>query len=549
MSKKTIVLADNSYTIRRIVELSFSEEKEIELVSFENSLNLREKLLELRPQIVLVDIKLPEFNGYEVCKFVQESEKLAGTKVFLLKGGFEPVDENMLKNLQYVDIITKPFDSNALVSNIKKLMEEMPKETPPAVAPSPAPEAAVEMPPSVPDDLPEIDPMPESPGDISFSDIKDEIDSDNIMGGEEFVPSPSAYPDEEILPSEEITQAQSSQGERDQLAPPVPDEIDNPFADDMSMEDGSQDSTSLTEEELNIKRNIEMQEKELEIGSLTLEEIRIQKDIEKQEQVRKVREEESAALDRELEPAVPKLEEEDADTSDMFPKSKLDTEESPVPGSTAQAVPDEDQASEPLVESEPVPELDTPSFGEAEEKLFADEGAMPEVNYELEPGTVSPLETQPLEAVVFGDDEPGQVREYVVPPPEPEAPETPQAPVIETTPAAEMPMEEIPTPTPPQPPVEEVPPEKEIEDTVIPEPEMPAPAVVPEPEPAPEPRPQVEAESPIPGIKQEEVLDRLEDKLTHAIKEMLWEIVPPLAEKIIKEEIDTLKAETEKSFT
>ncbi len=56
MSRKTIVLADNSYTIRRIVELSFSDETDIELVTFENGLNLKEKLVELRPQIILVDI-------------------------------------------------------------------------------------------------------------------------------------------------------------------------------------------------------------------------------------------------------------------------------------------------------------------------------------------------------------------------------------------------------------------------------------------------------------------------------------------------------------
>ena len=125
MSKKTIVLADNSYTIRRIVELSFSDETDIELLTFENGLNLREKLLELQPKIVLVDIKLPEFNGYDVCAFIQGTEALKHTKVFLLKGGFEPIDEGLLKGLEYEDIITKPFDSNALVANIKKLLEEI----------------------------------------------------------------------------------------------------------------------------------------------------------------------------------------------------------------------------------------------------------------------------------------------------------------------------------------------------------------------------------------------------------------------------------------
>jgi len=57
MSEKTILLADNSYTIRRIVELSFSEVEGIELVSFENSLNLKEQLLELINRRIHYDIK------------------------------------------------------------------------------------------------------------------------------------------------------------------------------------------------------------------------------------------------------------------------------------------------------------------------------------------------------------------------------------------------------------------------------------------------------------------------------------------------------------
>ena len=53
MSKKVIVLADNSYTIRRIVELSFSEIENIEIRSFENGSGIKEKLLQLAPAVVI----------------------------------------------------------------------------------------------------------------------------------------------------------------------------------------------------------------------------------------------------------------------------------------------------------------------------------------------------------------------------------------------------------------------------------------------------------------------------------------------------------------
>ena len=44
-------------------------------------------------------------------------------------------------------------------------------------------------------------------------------------------------------------------------------------------------------------------------------------------------------------------------------------------------------------------------------------------------------------------------------------------------------------------------------------------------------------------IKKEEIIHKVEDTLTVAVKEILWEVVPPLAEKIIKEEIKKIKSD------
>ncbi|MCP5052993.1 MAG: response regulator [bacterium] len=516
MSKKTIVLADNSYTIRRIVELSFSEEKEIELVSFENSLNLREKLLELRPQIVLADIKLPEFNGYEVCKFVQESESLQHTKVFLLKGGFEPVDEEILKSLRYVDIITKPFDSNALVSNIKKLLEDMPEQEAGAApvapaaaaapatataAPSPPPAALEEMPSSLPEGLPEINAMPGPEGDISFSDIKEEIDSEGILAGDDFSSSPSPFPDDEVLPSEEITQAQSSQLERDNLVTPSSEDIDNPFKEDAPGEgQGGQSAGSLTEEELNIKRNIAIQEKELEIGSLTLEEINIKKVLDEQKarqaqdppgmEIESGMPDMGPGIDLGAPPEInlPEPEEPEPDTSELFPSGNLDSvpletpvaedfpsdipepsEPDPEPslpfvgedpkapvqigddlfGSTpdpSQPDPPDMPTVEPVVDPFTAPEQ--PSFGAVEEQLFSEEPGMPEVDYEPVSESTPPLEAAPPQMAEIP--ETPEMPEF----PAPAAPDTMES---FATQKMQVPGMEVETETPPPPALEDLP--------------------------------------------------------------------------------------------
>lgn len=582
MSRKTIVLADNSYTIRRIVELSFSDETDIELVTFENGLNLKEKLLELRPQIVLVDIKLPEFDGYEVCKFVQSSEALSETKVFLLKGGFEPIDENLLQDLKYENIITKPFDSNALVSNIKMLLEEMPGLTPS--------DAAVEIPSSLPEDEDLMESIPEPSKDINFSDVKEEIDSEEILPDEdEMIQAPGTFPDDEVLPSEEITRAQP---DKDTIAP-TQEEEDNPFAEETPGQTTSPTAggeASLTEEELNIKQNIEMQEKELEIESLTLEEINIKRDIERQEQERDFPRqgpvEDMAASDE--------LEEPDADTSDMFPdESKLEPQE-----------PQEDLFPPDEKKAEP-PEPGPITFEADEKDMFSKEGEpepeeIPDIKYETDMGRKSILEFEPppVEETPIPEAEPQppeflSTKEMELPEPEPESlaqeEEVPGSEAIQfdsdrdlaeeaetfatevtTGPpgAREYEIPDLEVPSPPPPPQ----PEAKIAEEKIPEPEMEEPVVPQVPETSPQPIQVTEEEitpkdldfietpeaepapestrdlKQIPQIQQEEILNKIEHKLSRAIKEMLWEIVPPLAEKIIKQEIEALTTETEKSL-
>lgn len=222
MSKKVIVLADNSYTIRRIIELSFSEIDTIEVRSFENGSGIKEKLLQLNPAVVIVDVKLPETSGYDVCRFVNETPSLRSCRVFLMKGSFEPVDSEMIKSLRYEDIVTKPFDSNALVAAVMKIVNQQGAPV----------DAAGEGPTTFPEDFPEIETeMPESE-DISFSDIRSEMEAPPAFER----PAAAASPErDEILPSEEITQTQPA---KDNLMPQEAEEpLKNPFDEEPPFEE------------------------------------------------------------------------------------------------------------------------------------------------------------------------------------------------------------------------------------------------------------------------------------------------------------------------
>jgi DNA-binding response OmpR family regulator len=414
MNKDTIVLADNSYTIRRIVELSFAEE-DIELVSVENGLNLKDKLIELKPEIVLVDIKLPELNGYDTCKFINDQDELKHTKVFLMKGGFEPIDEELLKELEYVDIITKPFDSNALVNRLKELLKKKEDRTK-------IPKSEV-IPETMPEDIPGIEGIEESPEEISFSDIKEEMDSEKVLSDKD-EKMEEEIPREEVLPSEEKTQG--SPPEKDELKFDNIEEIENPFKEEKIMD----------EAELEVKKNIKEQEDELEIASLTQEELNIKKIIDKKA--------------KDIEPEIEDDTGDHVEDSLKEPDEEEDLKDAGIPLDVEQVIEAEKPKEIELDESQEEEELNSEEAEDLDEK-------------EDMPVSESQIEKEPQLDL-----------------------------------------------------------ESEIEEIGIEE---------------------KKEEGIQLDVHKEEIIHKVEDTLTVAVKEILWEIVPPLAEKIIKEEIKRIKSE------
>ncbi|MDQ3421674.1 MAG: response regulator, partial [Acidobacteriota bacterium] len=87
-----LLLADDSVTIQRVIELTFADE-DISVIAVGDGRKAIERVQSDRPDIVLADVGMPEHDGYEVAAFVKGTPSLAHIPVLLLTGAFEPIDE------------------------------------------------------------------------------------------------------------------------------------------------------------------------------------------------------------------------------------------------------------------------------------------------------------------------------------------------------------------------------------------------------------------------------------------------------------------------
>jgi CheY-like chemotaxis protein len=140
MAKKMLV-ADDSITIQKVIELTFTAE-DFQVVTVGNGALAIEKINKWRPDIILLDVVMPEKNGYEVCEIIKSNPNYMTIPVILVVGTFEPFDQERAKHAGMDDFITKPFESNALIKMVNRLLEkygprEEKKAAPPA-QPKPA---------------------------------------------------------------------------------------------------------------------------------------------------------------------------------------------------------------------------------------------------------------------------------------------------------------------------------------------------------------------------------------------------------------------------
>jgi len=127
----TILLADDSITIRKVVELSFYD-TDIRVESVSSGQEAVDRLPEMKPDLVLADVFMPGPTGYDLCRMIKDSEN--PVPVLLLRGAFEPFDDGLAESCGSDGFLVKPFEASALVETVTALLQRADE---PVVLPEP----------------------------------------------------------------------------------------------------------------------------------------------------------------------------------------------------------------------------------------------------------------------------------------------------------------------------------------------------------------------------------------------------------------------------
>ena len=116
--KKILIIEDDRNLLNELRD--FLENKGYEVASVDNFLKASESALEMRPDLVILDINLPGISGFDICREIKEKSNIP---VLMLTSRVGIEDEIKGLEIGADEYLAKPVDTRRLILRMEKLLD------------------------------------------------------------------------------------------------------------------------------------------------------------------------------------------------------------------------------------------------------------------------------------------------------------------------------------------------------------------------------------------------------------------------------------------
>lgn len=118
---KLIVIVDDEPDIVELVSIHLVKAG-YKVKSFEDAESLFKFLKANIPDLFILDLMLPDADGFEICKYLKKEEKYSNIPVIMLTARTDEMDKVLGLELGADDYVTKPFSPRELVARVKVVL-------------------------------------------------------------------------------------------------------------------------------------------------------------------------------------------------------------------------------------------------------------------------------------------------------------------------------------------------------------------------------------------------------------------------------------------
>lgn len=121
MAEDKILVVDDEEHIRELLKFNF-ENIGYKVICADNGMDALKLVKSENPILVMLDLMLPEKDGYDVCKEIRKDNAISTTPIIMLTAKGEEIDKIIGLELGADDYITKPFSVRELIARSKAVL-------------------------------------------------------------------------------------------------------------------------------------------------------------------------------------------------------------------------------------------------------------------------------------------------------------------------------------------------------------------------------------------------------------------------------------------
>ncbi|MFA5205160.1 MAG: response regulator [Lentisphaeria bacterium] len=130
--KRRILVVDDQPFIAKLIEINLPRE-EFTVLAYRSPLAALAQADSLAPDLMILDVRMPEMTGVELCRHLRQRPHFQQTPIIILTAQGETTTENEARDAGATVFMTKPFSPRGLSAKLRELLAAAP-------VPGPAPQ-------------------------------------------------------------------------------------------------------------------------------------------------------------------------------------------------------------------------------------------------------------------------------------------------------------------------------------------------------------------------------------------------------------------------
>ncbi|MDD5089985.1 MAG: response regulator [Candidatus Wallbacteria bacterium] len=121
MTKHRILVIDDEPDILKLIRVNLEMEG-MKVLTAQSGLDGLEIIKSEKIDLVILDVMMPDINGYQICQLLKEDEKYCDIPVVILTAKVRKSDQFWSKKIGACLYLAKPFEPMHLVEKVREIL-------------------------------------------------------------------------------------------------------------------------------------------------------------------------------------------------------------------------------------------------------------------------------------------------------------------------------------------------------------------------------------------------------------------------------------------